>query len=162
MKASLIGAEVPASRDRHPAISSRRGAQKNIALLASGSCVYFEGHTDDAEVRLEATLEQTSEDTFRTLSLLLRKDLDFSSHDSTYASHAIHPFAAKFPPQIPRLFIDRLTESGDSILDPMAGSGTTIVEALILRRQAFGFDIDPLAVRRWRVKTVGGCGGRCE
>ena len=100
-----------------------------------------------------AILEETTENTFRKLSLLLRRDLDFGSHDSTYASHAIHPFAAKFPPQIPHLFIDQLTESGDSILDPMAGSGTTIVEALILRREAFGFDIDPLAVRLCTVKT---------
>jgi hypothetical protein len=102
---------------------------------------------------LPAVLEETTQNTFRKLSLLLRRDLDFGSHDSTYASHAIHPFAAKFPPQIPHLFIDQLTESGDSILDPMAGSGTTIVEALILRREAFGFDIDPLAVRLCTVKT---------
>jgi DNA modification methylase len=87
------------------------------------------------------------------LALLLRKDLDFGSADSAYASHGIHPFAAKFPPQLPRLFIEELTRSGDSVLDPMAGSGTTIVEALMLRREAFGFDIDPLAVRLCRVKT---------
>jgi len=97
--------------------------------------------------------EETAQNTLRKLSLLLRKDLDFESHDSTYASHAIHPFAAKFPPQIPHLFIDHLTVSGDSILDPMAGSGTAIVEALILRREAFGFDIDPLAIRLCTVKT---------
>ena len=35
----------------------------------------------------------------------------------------------------------------------MAGSGTAIVEALILRREAFGFDIDPLAIRLCTVKT---------
>jgi DNA modification methylase len=87
------------------------------------------------------------------LAALLRKDLDFGSADSAYASHGIHPFAAKFPPQLPRLFIEELTKSGDSVLDPMAGSGTTIVEALMLRREAFGFDIDPLAVRLCRVKT---------
>jgi DNA modification methylase len=99
------------------------------------------------------TLERT-ESAYRKLSALLRKDLDFGSSDSGYASHAIHPFAAKFPPQIPRLFIQELTESGDSVLDPMAGSGTTIVEALMLRREAFGFDIDPLAVRLSTVKTT--------
>ncbi len=40
------------------------------------------------------------------------------------------------------------------MLDPMAGSGTTIVEALLLRREAFGFDIDPLAIRLCKVKTT--------
>lgn len=88
------------------------------------------------------------------LSTLLKRDLDFESSDSLYASHALHPFAAKFPPQIPRLFIAELSQSGDSILDPMAGSGTTIVEAALLRREAFGFDIDPLALRLCRVKTT--------
>jgi len=91
---------------------------------------------------------------YRKLAALLRRDLDFESSDSGYASHGIHPFAAKFPPQIPRLFIEELTESGDSVLDPMAGSGTTIVEALLLRREAFGFDLDPLAVRLCKVKTT--------
>lgn len=100
-----------------------------------------------------ATAERT-ESAYRKLSALLRKDLDFSSFDSGYASHAIHPFAAKFPPQIPRLFIEELTQSGDSILDPMAGSGTAIVEGLLLKREAFGFDIDPLAVRLCTVKTT--------
>lgn len=95
-----------------------------------------------------------TESAYRELSALLRKDLDFGTSDSGYASHAVHPFAAKFPPQIPRLFIEELTESGDSVLDPMAGSGTTVVEALLLRREAFGFDIDPLAVRLCTVKTT--------
>ena len=92
--------------------------------------------------------------TYRKLTSLLRRDFDFDSADSGYSSHGIHPFAAKFPPQIPRVFIEELTESGDSVLDPMAGSGTTVVEALMLRREAFGFDIDPLAVRLCRVKTT--------
>jgi DNA modification methylase len=97
-----------------------------------------------------ATKTQT---TYQTLSTLLRRDLDFGTSDSAYASHGIHPFAAKFPPQIPRLFIEELTQSGDSVLDPMAGSGTTVVEALLLRREAFGFDIDPLAVRLCRIQA---------
>lgn len=99
------------------------------------------------------TAERT-ESAYRKLSTLLQKDLNFGSSDSAYASHAIHPFAAKFPPQIPHLFIEELTESGDSVLDPMSGSGTTIVEALMLKREAFGFDIDPLAVRLCTVKTT--------
>jgi len=103
---------------------------------------------------LPATTAERTESAYRKLSALLRKDLDFGSSDSGYASHAIHPFAAKLPPQIPRLFIEELTQSGDSILDPMAGSGTAIVEGLLLRREVFGFDIDPLAVRLCTVKTT--------
>ncbi|MEW6227358.1 MAG: DNA methyltransferase [Bacillota bacterium] len=85
---------------------------------------------------------------------ILDLDLDFHAENSTYASHALHAFAAKFPPQLPRLFIERLTTEGETVLDPMAGSGTTLLEAYLLGRQAIGVDIDPLAVKMARVKTT--------
>ncbi len=81
-------------------------------------------------------------------------DLDFHAEDSTYASHAVHAFAAKFPPQLPRLFIERLTTRGEIVLDPMAGSGTTLLEAYLSGRRAIGVDIDPLAVEIARAKTT--------
>lgn len=40
------------------------------------------------------------------------------------------------------------------MLDPMMGSGTTLVEALLEKRQAVGFDTDPLPVRIARAKTT--------
>lgn len=81
------------------------------------------------------------------LSQLLQSDLDFRGKSSTYSSHAIHAFPAKFPPQIPRTFIENLTAPGEIVLDPMMGSGTTLLEAAILNRRAVGIDIDPLALR---------------
>lgn len=136
----------------HPPQTVPKLLTKFTLHLASGY-VYFLRDPNSAEVRLPAPRVESTATAYEKLATLLRKDLDFDSADSAYASHGIHPFAAKFPPQIPRLFIEELTESGDSVLDPMAGSGTTIVEALMLRREAFGFDIDPLAVRLCRVKT---------
>ncbi|HHY98258.1 MAG TPA: site-specific DNA-methyltransferase [Firmicutes bacterium] len=85
---------------------------------------------------------------------ILDIDLDFHTEGSTYASHALHAFAAKFPPQIPRLFIERFTTKGETVLDPMVGSGTTLLEAYLLGRRAIGVDIDPLAVRMAQVKTT--------
>ena len=63
------------------------------------------------------------------LSALLSSDLDFHGKSSVYASHNFHAFPAKFPPQLPRKFIEGLTEPGDVVLDPMVGSGT-IIEVL--------------------------------
>lgn len=88
------------------------------------------------------------------LAELLSGDLNFHREDSGYASHDLHAFAAKFPPQLPRVFIESLTAPGDVVLDPMMGSGTTVVEAFLRGRRAVGFDIDPLAVRICRVKTT--------
>jgi len=81
-------------------------------------------------------------------------DLDFHGEASTYSAHALHAFAAKFPPQIPGTFIERLTIPGETVLDPMNGSGTTTLEAYLLKRRGIGCDIDPLAVKIARVKTT--------
>jgi DNA modification methylase len=81
------------------------------------------------------------------LSSLLKGNLDFHGERSGYSSHAIHAFPAKFPPQLPRVFIESLTLPGDVVFDPMMGSGTTLLEASLLGRHALGTDIDPLALR---------------
>ncbi|RME57798.1 MAG: site-specific DNA-methyltransferase [Caldilineae bacterium] len=88
------------------------------------------------------------------LQLLLNQDLDFHNEDTLFASHDLHPFPAKFPPQLPLTFIEGLTQPGDVVLDPMMGSGTTVVEAVRTGRTAIGFDIDPLARLIARVKTT--------
>ena len=85
---------------------------------------------------------------------LLKQDLNFHNERSHYASHNFHSFPAKFPPQLPRKFINALTREGDVVLDPMMGSGTTILEAYLLDRRAIGFDIDPLA---WLLSQVKVC-----
>ena len=75
----------------------------------------------------------------------LGASLDFHGMDGSYGSHSWHPFPAKFPPQLPEYIIRRLSDPGDLVLDPMVGSGTTMVEAVRLGRRAAGCDIDPLA-----------------
>ncbi|MEW5989015.1 MAG: DNA methyltransferase [Chloroflexota bacterium] len=88
------------------------------------------------------------------LAALLEGELDFHGTDSGYASHNLHAFAAKFPPQLPRAFIRGLTRPGQVVLDPMMGSGTTIVEAILEGRCGIGLDLDPLAVQLGQVKTT--------
>ncbi len=89
-----------------------------------------------------------------SLITLLEGELNFHGEKSNYASHHLHAFAAKFPPQLPRAFIRSLTAPGDIVLDPMMGSGTTVVEALLEGRTGVGLDIDPLALRLCQVKTM--------
>jgi DNA modification methylase len=84
---------------------------------------------------------------------LLSEDLDFHGKDSKYASHDFHAFPAKFPPQLPDKFIHGLTQPGDTVLDPMSGSGTTVLEAFINQRRGIAFDIDPLALLIIQVKV---------
>ena len=80
-----------------------------------------------------------------TLRNALSADLGFHGTDGKHSTHGWHPFPAKFPPQLPQFFIERLSCEGEVVLDPMFGSGTTIVESVRLSRRAIGCDIDPLA-----------------
>lgn len=84
----------------------------------------------------------------------LESDLDFTESGNNSRLHNFHSFPAKFPPGIPARMIKELTKPGDVVLDPMCGSGTTLVEALLLDRKAIGFDIDPLAILISSVKTT--------
>jgi len=55
-------------------------------------------------------------------------------------------YRGNFAPQIPRNVIEMYSEKGDTILDPMVGAGTTLIEAKLLARNALGLDINPQAV----------------
>ncbi len=78
---------------------------------------------------------------------LLTSDLDFkNSQNNNFNRHYWHAFPAKFPPELPRLFIENLTATTEIVLDPMAGSCVTLLEAALLGREALGFDIDPLSL----------------
>jgi hypothetical protein len=55
-------------------------------------------------------------------------------------------YRACFKPQLPRFFIERLTEPGEVVYDPFMGRGTTVLEAALLGRVPCGCDINPLSV----------------
>jgi DNA modification methylase len=65
----------------------------------------------------------------------------------TWATHR-SDYRGNFAPQVPRNLIEMYSGEGDSILDPMVGAGTTLIEAKLLARHALGIDINPDAVKR--------------
>jgi len=52
-------------------------------------------------------------------------------------------YRGNWSPYIPRTLILKYTEPGQLVLDPMCGSGTTLVESRLLGRNAVGADINP-------------------
>ena len=53
----------------------------------------------------------------------------------------VHP--AKFPESMAQEFIEFFTKSGESVLDPMAGTGSALVAALRVGRNAYGIELNP-------------------
>jgi len=81
-------------------------------------------------------------------------DWDFASAPPSSDVHVIHPYPAKFIPQIPRHLIELFPpDEGTAVLDPFCGSGTSLVEAVRLGLDAIGIDLNPLACLIARVKT---------
>jgi hypothetical protein len=69
-----------------------------------------------------------------------------AAHKAAELNHGIHKYPAKFIPQIPRWAIEYLDlGAGDCLLDPFAGSGTTLVEGIIAGCVVHGYDVNPLA-----------------
>ena len=55
-------------------------------------------------------------------------------------------YRGNFAPQIARNIIEMYSQRGETILDPMVGGGTAIIEAKLLVRNAIGLDINPKAI----------------
>ena len=55
-------------------------------------------------------------------------------------------YRGNWPPQVARLLIERYSDPGGIVLDPMIGSGTTCIEAKLLGRNCIGVDISYEAV----------------
>lgn len=61
-----------------------------------------------------------------------------------------HKFWTRKPHNVIQEYIKRYSKPGDLILDPFAGSGVTVIEALRTGRKAIGIDIIPFAIDLWR------------
>ena len=62
--------------------------------------------------------------------------------------------SAAFPQSLPRWFIRLFTSPGDIVLDPFAGSGTTLNAALEIGRSAVGIDISAEFIENCRAKII--------
>jgi len=73
--------------------------------------------------------------------------------DRTRHVHRLHPYLGKFVPQLVEALLARYVAPGGRVLDPFAGSGTTLVQALESGHDAVGADIAAFNCLLMRVKT---------
>jgi hypothetical protein len=77
---------------------------------------------------------------------------DFADSTGRAATHALHPWPARFIPDLPAIAIARLTEPGDLVTDPFCGCGTTALEARLAGRRFDVADANELATLITRAK----------
>ncbi len=88
------------------------------------------------------------------LSSLREVDWSFTDDDTRFLGHDLHPYPAKFIPQLPGTTISLLSSRGELVFDPFGGSGTTALESIRLGRRAVSLDANPVAALIGRVKTA--------
>ena len=87
-------------------------------------------------------------------SIRLKTFFEANQFKTGYATHGLFPYRGKFHPQMIKALINILElRPGDVVLDPMMGSGTTLVEASLMGIDSIGVDISPFCVLMSRAKA---------
>ena len=97
----------------------------------------------------------TQEALYREIDLELSwSEADLPERERTKHVHRLHPYLGKFIPQLVEVLLDRYFAPGQRVLDPFAGSGTTLVQALESGLDATGVDVAAFNCLLMRVKTA--------
>jgi hypothetical protein len=80
---------------------------------------------------------------------------DLPERERTKHVHRLHPYLGKFIPQLVEALLARHVPTGGRVLDPFAGSGTTLVQGLESGFDATGADVAAFNCLLMRVKTRG-------
>jgi len=97
----------------------------------------------------------TQDELYATLDLELSwSERALPEHERTKHVHRLHPYHGKFIPQLVEILLDRYFEPGAHVLDPFAGSGTTLVQALESGLDATGAELAAFNCLLIRVKTA--------
>ncbi len=70
-----------------------------------------------------------------------------------YATHGLFPYRGKFHPQLIKALINIIgIKNGETILDPMCGSGTTNIESALMGINSYAIDLSPFCQFMTKVK----------
>jgi SAM-dependent methyltransferase len=80
----------------------------------------------------------------RFSSSRLRSFFESKQFKTGYATHGLFPYRGKFHPQMIKALINIMgLKPGDTVLDPMMGSGTVLIEACLMEIKSIGLDASP-------------------
>lgn len=81
------------------------------------------------------------------------RERDLPERERTKHVHRLHPYLGKFIPQLVEIFLRKYFTPGQTVLDPFAGSGTTLVQANELGVNSIGYDVSAFNVLLMKAKT---------
>src|SRR6476660_9861543 len=81
-------------------------------------------------------------------------EAELPERERTKHVHRLHPYLGKFVPQLVEALLGRYIRPGGRVLDPFAGSGTTLVQCLESGHSAVGLDVAAFNCLLMRVKTA--------
>ncbi len=100
-------------------------------------------------------MARTQEALYEGIDLELSwSERDLPERERTKHVHRLHPYLGKFIPQLVETLLARYVPTGGRVLDPFAGSGTTLVQALESGHPATGIDVAAFNCLLIRVKTA--------
>ena len=81
-------------------------------------------------------------------------EAELPERERTKHVHRLHPYLGKYVPQLVEALLGRYVRPGGRVLDPFAGSGTTLVQSLESGHDAVGVDVAAFNCLLMRVKTA--------
>lgn len=79
---------------------------------------------------------------------------DYRGENTKTYTHGVHTYPAMFIPQVARRLLETHSKEGDTICDIFCGSGSALIESKLLGRNAYGIDLNPLAIFLAKAKTT--------
>lgn len=134
--------------------------EKDRVRLQPANPTLFPIYTDRLEIRGIVVK------IIRNLNFPIKKELDgkykrridyswdYRKEFTKSFTHCFHTYPAMFIPQIARRLIETYSARGETICDIFCGSGTALVESRLLGRNAYGIDLNPLAIFLAKMKTT--------
>ena len=156
------GQTVVAVIDDNEATLKKLYREKGRFRLQPANPTLFPIYRDEVEVRgavvkiirnLESQLDQGQS---RAEKYVRKIDYswDYRGEKTKSYTHGIHTYPAMFIPQVGRRLLETYSKEGDTICDIFCGSGTALVESKLLGRNAYGIDLNPLAIFLAHAKTT--------
>jgi len=124
-------------------------------ITEDGKCLLAAGcKNPEASERLVYFSAYLLDGATRYTSQYVREHNGGKKQNTRYFAHGIHEYKGKFNPQIVRAIMNIFNVDDNAlVLDPFCGSGTSLLEAQLQGCEAYGIDINPMAVFIAKIKT---------